>query len=463
MTAETESLQEAMKLAMTTEGAVEYFSKNITDDIIDAYPTGHAEMYRAILACHERTGISPVDHTNLRHWLTTNTMIPEAIGGETQLDDYLATIEATNPASVVSCASMVRFYANRIKQERLIEELHAADSKREDYTEHVEEITRQISTLNRSEVDPLKTVFDGNRIADNASQLWELPNFLPTQFKSLNAAIGYDEEKGGICKGAVSAILARSGFGKSTMARSIMLHWIANGKRVLYINYEESPDHWDRVLFTQLTKQNVYQSRHISVADRQRYTDIFQEKMRLWGDRFMVRHDMDTPYFEDMEAWVRDVADRKGAPDAIIIDTIQSMFLKGGKSLPRWGQYEEMMVRLEKLAKDLDTAVVITAQENSNRLKDNREMVVQSDAGGSLTIVQKSSVTIFITAAQGHDNIIDEPIMQLQIPKNRIVGVQPLDPPLVRYNDDTKSYEPFDVDLSPRTEESIDGLNSPTF
>jgi RecA-family ATPase len=175
----------------------------------------------------------------------------------------------------------------------------------------------------------------------------------------------------------------------------------------------------------------------------------------------MVRHDPETPYFEDLEFWLRDLIGHTGdMPDVVIIDTIQSMFTRGsGKGKPRWGEFEEMMVRLEKLARDMNCAMIITAQENSNRMKEKREVVQQSDTGGSLAIQQKCAVTIFITEKRlaSNDETEDENIMQLQIPKNRITGSAFMyDPPLVRYNDAKKIYEDYEVISDQSYSESTD-------
>jgi hypothetical protein len=162
----------------------------------------------------------------------------------------------------------------------------------------------------------------------------------------------------------------------------------------------------------------------------------------------MVKHDPDTPYFEDLEKWLRDILGHgKDIPDVIVIDTIQSMFTKG-KGKARWGEFEEMMVRLEKLARDMNCVLIITAQENSNRMKEKREVVQQSDTGGSLAIQQKCAVTIFITEKRlvSGDETEDDTVMQLQIPKNRITGSTFVyDPPLVRYVDSRKSYEDYEI------------------
>jgi hypothetical protein len=201
---------------------------------------------------------------------------------------------------------------------------------------------------------------------------------------------------------------------------------------------------------TQIIEKNVYaESSKWTEDERKIYINIFKSKLQSWGDRLMVRHDPDTPYFEDLEIWLRDILGRNlNLPDVIIIDTIQSMFTRGnGKGKPRWGEFEEMMVRLEKLARDMNCVLIITAQENANRMKEKREIVQQSDTGGSLTIQQKCAVTIFITEKRlaTDDETEDENIMQLQIPKNRITGSSFFyDPPLVKYVDAKKKYEEYE-------------------
>jgi replicative DNA helicase len=208
---------------------------------------------------------------------------------------------------------------------------------------------------------------------------------------------------------------------------------------------------------TQIIGKNVYKDADTwSPEEKQKYIDKFKAKLAEWGDRLMVRHDPETPYFEDLERWLKDIIEHSNkTPDIVVIDTIQSMFTKGGKGKPRWGEFEEMMVKLEKLARDMNCVLIITAQENSNRMKEKREVVQQSDTGGSLAIQQKCAVTIFITEKKllSGDDSEDDNIMQLQIPKNRITGSSFLyNPPLVRYVDSKKIYEEYD----PVTEEDYD-------
>lgn len=443
------------KLAFTEPGAITYFSNYLPTDVVgfNEGQTGIGELYVALLDFYDMTHLDPVDPLAFQSWLQEETEIHGALGGAVgvkMLFDMIMTLEAPGFEAVTK---VLKHRANKRKQLESLQELQMLVSKKEHKSEidrdKIHSLTENIRALEKEiGYDPLEHVHTADKMSERADGLWELPDFLPTQFLSLNKAMGYTEE-GGFCKGAVHAILAASGRGKSSFAKSLMNHWVENGYSVLYVNYEEAIAHWERVLFTQVTGQNVYKANQLTKKERASLTKQFQETMKRWGDNFMVHHDPETPYFDDLERWLRDIAGHNNkAPDVIIVDTIQSLFLKGGGAKPRWGQYEEMMVRFEKLAKDLNSAVIITAQENSNRMKERREVVEQSDIGGSLSIAQKSSITIFITEKKllSHDDAEDERIMQLQIPKNRITGTTfTLEPLLVKYDDETKSYLPYEM------------------
>ena len=353
-----------------------------------------------------------------------------------------------------SVLELLKHKANKRKQINYLHELQLLLNKKglksiED-VDRISEVTSQIKELESSiKYNPLDKLTTANDILARVDGLLDIPNFMSTQFKSLNRAMGYTDE-GGFFKGAVHAIIAASGKGKSTFAKCLANHWLDTGHRVLFVNFEEATGHWERILMTQIIGKNVYsESDKWTETEKQGYLNQFKAKLEEWGDRLMVRHDPDTPYFEDLELWLRDlIGHGDKIPDVLIIDTIQSMFTRGaGKGKPRWGEFEEMMVRLEKLARDMNCALIITAQENSNRMKEKREVVQQSDTGGSLAIQQKCAVTIFITEKRlaSSDETEDEHVMQLQIPKNRITGSAFMyDPPLVRYNDEKKIYEEYE-------------------
>jgi replicative DNA helicase len=364
-----------------------------------------------------------------------------------------------------SILKIIEHKANKRKQLEYLQELQILISQKSNKSdadiERISTLTTKIREIeSQISYNPLDNVTTAVEISSRAKDLLNIPDFMSTQFKSLNRAMGYTDD-GGFFKGAVHAIIAPSGKGKSTFAKCLVNHWVDQGYSALFVNFEEATAHWERVLMTQIIGKNVYSELHKwSDEDKEKYISMFKNKMDEWGERFMVRHDPDTPYFEDLERWLRDIMGHNAKlPDVIVIDTIQSMFTRGGKGKPRWGEFEEMMVRLEKLARDMNCVLIITAQENANRMKEKREVVQQSDTGGSLAIQQKCAVTIFITEKRlaSGDESEDEYIMQLQIPKNRITGSTfVFDPPLVRYVDSRKSYEEYNV----ITDESYNSTSS---
>lgn len=443
---------QVLSLAFRSVGAIEYFSLNLPPEAVAASGNhGLTQFYEAILHFYDKTRLEIVDPIAFKSWLLTESDIYEALGGPAVVDVFLETVLSIELSSPEQVTAVLKYRFNKRRQLESLQELQSIIAKKGstsvDDNGRISFLTDQIRSLEQElGYDPLDRVTTADQIAIDADTLFDLPDFLPTQFPSLNKALGYTEEAG-FCKGSVSAVLAGSGKGKSTLAKCFMNYWCDLGYRGIFINFEEAKPHWERVLFTQVTKQNIYLSNKLTDSHKEDLLEIFRSKMAEWGNRFMVQHDPETPYFEDLEMWLRDINGHEEKPlDFVIIDTIQSLFLKGGGGKPRWGQYEEMMVRLEKLAKDMQCAIIITAQENSNRMKEGREVVIQSDAGGSLTIVQKCAVTIFITQHNlGSAESEDSTVMDLQIPKNRITGESfHNDPPMVRYDDTAKAFVPYE-------------------
>lgn len=443
-------------LSMRSPGAIAFFESNLPENIVGTIhgQTGINEFYRALISYYHTTKLDLVDPVAFRIWLESETDIHSALGGVAGVDTMMEILMSINLSTTESVVNILKYKANKRKQLDYLQELQILLTQKGEKTEkdvfRISEITSEIkdleTELNYNPLDNVTTAIDISKRADN---LLDIPNFLPTQYKSLNRAMGYTDQ-GGFFKGAVHAIIAPSGKGKSTFAKCLVNHWADSGYRVLFVNFEEAVTHWERVLMTQIVGKNVYaEARNWTEEQKNNNLKIFKDKLSEWGDRFMVRHDPDTPYFEDLERWLRDImGHNESLPDVVVIDTIQSMFTRGaGKGKPRWGEFEEMMVRLEKLARDMNCVLIITAQENANRMKERREVVQQSDTGGSLAIQQKCAVTIFITEKKliSGDDSEDETIMQLQIPKNRITGSTFVyDSPLVRYVDEKKTYEEYE-------------------
>ena len=438
------------------EGAIEYYSKNLPDTLVglpDANKGIH-ELYSAMLHYYRSTNLPLVDSESFKIWLKDETTIYEALGGSDGVDAMLSYIKSSTSIPKESIVEILKYKEAKSRQKDYVRELNTLVNRKGLKSDkeilRINEIVKSIQDINDyAHSNPFDSVTTANDIINRSESLLNIPDFVPTQFKALNRAMGYTDN-GGFFRGAVHAIIAESGKGKSTFAKCLTNNWLDNGYTVLYVNFEEAIGHWERILMTQILGENVYSESHKwSEEVKKGKIDKFNSKLAEWGSRLMVRHDPDTPYFEDLENWLREMIGKDyKSPDVLIIDTIQSMFTRGGKGKPRWGEFEEMMVRLEKLARDMNSVVIITAQENSNRMKEKREVVQQSDTGGSLAIQQKCAVTIFITEKRllSDDETIDEFIMQLQIPKNRITGSAfTYDPPLVRYVDSRKVYEDYEI------------------
>lgn len=449
-------------LALRNKGAISYFEANLPEEAVGAVngQLGLNEFYKALLSYYRVTKLDFVDPIAFKAWLESETDIHTALGGSIGVDTVIDILKSIEVSTEESIAQVLKHRCNKKKQLDILQELQLLLTQKGEKTpkeiSRIAEITAEIKNLeNDLNFNVLDSVVTAKDISERAESLLDIPSFLPTQFKALNRAMGYTDE-GGFFRGSVHAIIAPSGKGKSTFAKCLVNHWADTGYRVLYVNFEEAVSHWERVLMTQIIEKNVYaEATNWSKAEKAENLEKFQNKLKEWGDRFMVRHDPDTPYFEDLEKWLRSVMGHADlVPDVIVIDTIQSMFTRStGKGKPRWGEFEEMMVKLEKLARDMDAVLIITAQENANRMKEKREVVQQSDTGGSLSIQQKCAVTIFITEKKliSGDDSEDENIMQLQIPKNRITGsTYVYNSPLVKYVDQHKKY----VEYEPITEDS---------
>lgn len=428
---------------------------------------GKHELYKTLLSYHAATKLDIVDPVAWQSWLITESDLYEAIGGEGGYRQLLERLNAVELPTVDALVKLVAYRASQRRQLDSVQELHravSADQNEPGAKEKISQLAEQIQThYNALDYNPLAKVRTAADIVASVDDLWDIPPFLPTPYKNLNRAMGYSD-KGGFFRGGVHAILALSGHGKSTLIKNIVNYWVEVLKvTCLIVNFEEPQAHWDRILMTQMTGHNVYAEHDkltsVEMADISRQ---FAQRVGPWGDRLMVRHDPDTVFFEDLETWLRDIMG-SGAkkPDVVVIDTIQSLFKKTGGSA-RWGDYEYMMVRLEKLAKDMDAVFVITAQQNINSTKEKREVINQSDTGGSITIGQKSTVAMFITPQRGSqngDDTVSDRIMEIQIPKNRITGTAFSEsPPLLVYDDSVKSYFEYDPAVSDEryTTETVD-------
>lgn len=441
-------------LCFREPGAIEKFADNLPEYMVGAIhgDSGINEFYKTFLHFYEKTGLEQIDPVAWKAWLQSESDIYQALGGEVGVKMFVDICMKMELSTVDSVIKVLKHRANQRVQMNSLQKLQTLlnqkGSKDEEELQQINELTSKIRDLeNDLNLDPLTKVSTGFDIADRAEGLMELPSFLSTPFPDYNRALGYTEQAG-YFRGAVHAIIAMSGHGKSTLAKCLTNHWLDQGYSCLYINFEEAQDHWERILMTQIIRENVYaHAANWDEVDKHERMQIFKKKLEEWGNRFMIQHDPSSSYFDDLEVWLRDIMGHGHYPDVVVIDTIQSMFLKGKSSGgQRWNEYEQMMVRLEKLAKDMNAVFVITSQQNSNAAKEKREVVEQQDAGGSLTIVQKASVSTFMVRHKDStgDPSLSSNLTELQIVKNRITGEEfRNNPPRIQYLDEVKSYIPY--------------------
>jgi KaiC/GvpD/RAD55 family RecA-like ATPase len=415
-------------LAFKEPGAISEFAEYLPAEMVGAIHgnTGIHEFYNTLLNFHDKTGLDPVDPIAFRAWLESETEIQDSLGGAGGVSVFMDLVLNQELSTTDSVIKVLKHRANKRKQLDALQELQvllANKKKKSDKdVERINILTEQIRTLeNDLEYNPLANVSTANDIANRADELMEIPTFLPTPFVQLNRAMGYTDE-GGYFRGAVHAIVAPSGKGKSTFAKCLVNHWADLGFTTLFINFEEARSHWERILFTQICGENVYaKADQWTDLEKKHHMQVFKDKLNGWGDRFMVRHDPDTSYFDDLERWLRDIiGHNENVPDVVVIDTIQSLLGKGGG--PRWADYELMMIKLERLAKEMNAVFILTAQQNTNAAKEKREVIEQHDVGGSISIVQKCAVITVITPKKmvsGDESEDDDNLYQLQIPKNQ--------------------------------------------
>lgn len=431
-----------------------YFHNYLIADAVGK-PTntfGMYQLYTNAIKCFSETG--EINPKVFKIWLSNYPDLYSELGGDkgySELQEQLSSIEP------IDYITLTRLGNKRLQKKVSMNKLEELNQLLQDDQSTDDQIQAATSEL----VDRIKEAKDREPIALRRSQdiaadidgLWAKDNFIPTQFKKLNNLLGHSVDNGGVTRGNVYTIADMSGVGKSTFAKSLCVNWLDNGYKILFINFEEAQLHWETILFSQVVAQDIYR---VKAEGDSAFCSSLEKKFRKtldkWGSNFMVRHDPDSVQYDDLEDWLKDLYynQESDRPDIVVIDTIQSLFKKGGNGT-RWGQFEEIMVRLEQLAKEMNAVFLITAQQNNNSLIHSKEELDQSDIGGGVTIVQKSSVVMFLVPAKSkEDSGFGEEEQQtdlynLRVIKNRITGKKSgQNPPIIRYDGDSKMF----VDLN---------------
>lgn len=436
---------QVLAASFTVEGAIVRFDNEVNPEYVGLIHgfRGIHELYKAQLEYFEHTKLNIVDPINFENWLyESRPTTLELIGGSSGYQDL---IERINDVEVPEVSALIKFIEFRGDKRRRIDKaqtlLAAVTNDDNSDTDKIVELNKELIELYETiDYNPTESLRTPEDMISGLDTLMDMPSFLPTPFPDLNRAMGYDADKGGFLRSAITTIAALSGVGKSTLIKTIVRYWVDIGLNCLYINFEEPQDLWEKILFTQITGVNIFNQ------DVDDFAKIeFTNRLKSWKDRLKVRHDPDSLFYEDLERWIKDVIGYSAwKPDAIVIDTIQSLFTKSGNS--RWGEFEQMMVNLEKLAKDLDCSIVLTAQQNRNSLMEKRQVFNQADIGGGSAIIQKSTHVMFLSQPResASEWATPQSVVEIQMPKNRITGTLfSGTPPRLMYNDTTKSFDAY--------------------
>lgn len=253
---------------MSEDGAIAYYSANLPDTLVglpDANKGVH-ELYSAMLHYYQSTNLPIVDSESFKIWLKDETNIYEALGGHDGVDAMLTYIKSSSTIPKESIVEILKYKEAKSRQKTYVKELEILIGRKglksDKELSRINELIKAIQDINNySRSNPFDNVTTADDIIDRSESLLDIPDFVPTQFKSLNRAMGYTDD-GGFFRGAVHAIIAPSGKGKSTFAKCLANNWLDVGYTVLYVNFEEAIGHWERILMTQILGENVYSESH---------------------------------------------------------------------------------------------------------------------------------------------------------------------------------------------------------
>jgi replicative DNA helicase len=407
-------------------------------------------IMQAMFDCWEK-GKNPsvVSITDLINYIREDTDYYEAVGGD-QLKDRLVSLASMELGSWQQDSRRVQeLYHQRELASGL--QIAASIAAQQGNEAQLSELMNRINQIQQAMEgnDPLVGVTSVDDLLLDLETIEEMPDFIPTRYPGLNRSIGYDPVRGGLVRGAVHSIIGAPGSGKSTFTISLLVGFLQAGKTVAYANYEIAKFIWDKFFFANCTGCNPFRIREYPEGFFTGSKENFQKLLESWRGRLFVKHSHDTLFYEDIENWVKDLC-REVSVDVLIVDTLQSLEVFGRKTNQRWQIYEYIMMRLERLAIEQNIAIIITGQENVNRMREGREEASMADTGGSISIEQKSAVVMHLIIPQTED--VDT--VEIQITKNRVVGTSMTQRPVqFIYDDHYKGHREYEPRPSKQEEE----------
>jgi replicative DNA helicase len=166
-----------------------------------------------------------------------------------------------------------------------------------------------------------------------------------------------DRAIGGVFKGELTTIGAKSAVGKTALALSIVQEAIKQDKTVLIITREMKDEHITQRLITQQTgvSSKVMKTKTMSEDD---WGKIIQSLGYLGSKKLYINHNISKP--SEIRKRVREIK-----PDLVIIDYLQ-LLTSEKKQVAREQEVAYLSREMKKLTTDFDTSVIQLTQLNES-------------------------------------------------------------------------------------------------
>jgi replicative DNA helicase len=341
----------------------------------------HREMYRAMLAMHERS--ERIDPVTLRAEMGS-------------LDGVFLgqLLDIPRISNVDEWARIVREAARRRALVKLGSQVEAWTNEAGDVDAVIDRLQQALHRIHeggnerRFEVSMREAVDGALKLIDRSATVADGVTGVPTGFPRL------DEITGGLQPGHVYTLGARPGRGKSALSTQIAIHAAGTGRRVLAFTLEMLPEQVMQRALMGEARVEKYDLRRGETAAWSRLLQT-SEAMKLRPVEF-DRHE--TPTLQHIKTHAARMARTDGL-DLVVIDYFQRCAVSTKSD--RWQALGELARGIKSLAQSMCVPVLLPAQLNRNAedkrptLADLRECVA---AGTRIQVASGRRVAVEVLA-----------------------------------------------------------------
>lgn len=345
--------------------------------------------------------------------------VGDVLRNETGQDDFDVLADAVqNTPSTANIAAYVDIVKERYLERRLLEascSIAKLATERDEgrLAERQAKAIRILSAVADEAAGGVERVSYAQALIqslENKDKVMQLPEGalqgLPTGLKALNAATG------GLRRGWLSVIAGRPSMGKSVLAENIARCCAKRGFAVHFQSYEMTTD--------ELTDRGCAAEKSVDYSAMQncRFTC---EQLGLYNDYITDAHDwrmtIDTEMLDADQICARARADKLGGGlDLLVIDHLHLMPRPGKNTVQ---ELDAITARFKQLAMELDIHVLLVAQLNRGREKEQEKRPTMSDIRDSGGIEQNANLIILPYRESYYDETANPTTAELIIAKNR--------------------------------------------